>query len=333
MKDLMRLLLWTIVLGLVLPQTATSYCSGADSSCYCTEPCNWHFRKELLYWTTFEDGLAFTNKHSDVLTTDDFTNTHKIHPDFHWEYGFRLAGGYTVPCTDWTFWVSWANIASKATGQKKGNSGPPDFDGRFPLWSMSPDRLMGDYVSDAKARWNLTTNIVDIEAQYKYCWCNLEVTPQIGLRVAIINQKLNAKYTGGTFFSGIDENVMRNRFVGVGPRMGSGATYYIWRGISTFAATPMYGNFYDSHRETYLGADLYSAHNRRSNFTWSFDYQFGFQWEGVVFDSWPKIFLAVAWEGNEFFRQNRMQRGEFGFFKRNRNLSLMGWTFSASFCF
>jgi hypothetical protein len=313
---------------------ADQYCPTCEGSC--GEDSNWHLRKELIYWTTFEDGLAFTNKHSNVLTTDDFTTTHKIHPDFHWEYGFRLGGGYSLPCTNWTCWVAWTNIASKATGQRQGNSGPPEFQGRFPLWSMSPSTLPNDYISKARMRWYLNTNIVDLDAQYKFCWYTLEVKPQFGLRIAIIDQKLHTKYSGGTFFSGSDENIMRNRFFGVGPRLGSGFSYYIWQGISAFglvAATPMYGFFYDSHRETYLDNNLFSAHRRQNRFAWSFDYQFGFQWKGKIFDFWPLVSAAISWEGHEFFRLNRMQRGNFGFFKRNRNLILNGWTFSASFCF
>lgn len=322
---------------MLLPQFIGADCCNGLNTCCSTESKGIHIQKELLYWTTSEDGLAYTNKHSDVLTTTDFTQTDLIHPDFHWEYGFRLQTGYTLSYAPWTFQLSWTYLASKATGSRDLNSGPPDFQGIFPVWSMSPDTLAGDYVSTAHSRWHLHSNIIDFEALYHICWGErLLITPVIGIRGAILNQKLHVKYTGGTFFNGTDDNIMRNRFSGVGPRAGLALDYYLMCGFGLYgmvAATPMYGHYRISQRENYLDARRFLESKEENRFAFSYDYRIGLKWEGLVIESWPCLSLMLSWEGIEFFNQNRLARGSFDFFKRDRNLTLEGWTLSATINF
>lgn len=345
-KFLFLINLFALYLGIIISNQAYAFFSDEQDSCcieqldYCCEPqpCSWHFKKELLWWTADEDGLEFATRHSDVLTTNDFRTKHLHDPDFHWEYGFRLQGGYTPACSLWTFSLSWANITNKATGTLSGNSGAPDFEGIFPIWSMSPNTLIGDYTSTAKLHWHLTTNIIDLDAEYgNFCfWNRLNLVPQVGLRCAILHQKLRVKYEGGTFFSGVDDNVMRNRFIGFGPRFGGSGSYYLFKGISLqglIAGTPMYGHFYTSHREFYLENKQFTDSHTLNRFVMSFDYKIGVQWQGKTLDCWPDVILAAGWEGHTFYRQNQMERGDYGFFKKDRDLTLEGWTFSASFCF
>lgn len=316
--------------------TVLAECPDTES-CEDKCECAWHFQQEILFWTAYEDGLQFTNKPSDVLTTSDFTTTRTVDPSFNWEYGTRLKFGYTVPCTPWTFYLSWTYMPSKATGNKSVNSDSPDFEGFFPIWSMSPDTLPGDYVSSASSRWHLHTNIIDLDSQYSLCFCDrLTVSPLFGLRCAILHQKLHVKYTGGSFFNGFDDNSMRNRFTGGGPRFGITGNYYLCRGFSIVglaAITPMYGHYDISHCESYLNETRFEEHHTENRLAMSYDYQIGMQWKGKALESLPNMVLSFAWEGHLFTNQNRLFRGNYGFFRTNRDLLLQGVTLSASFCF
>lgn len=294
----------------------------------------WHVKQDLLYWRVDEEGLSYTNKPSDIRVTDDFTETSLVDPDFEWDFGFRVVGAYTPRCSNWTYSLSWASIENKATGFREVDS---DFEGIFPVWSMSPDTLVGDFASSADMHWHVRSNIFDLDAQYTFCWMkNLNLIPVIGIRFASLHQKLHVTYSGGTFFSGDDENFARNRFDGIGPRFGTGANYDLCHGFSLHglaAVAPMYGRFSTTHREFYLDAERFDHSDHFNSLAVVFDYQIGIEWKTKLPDSKQEISLAAYWEGHIFYNQNRMFRGEHGFFKKDRNLTLEGLTLSASLCF
>jgi len=311
------------------------FCQESDNPSPC--PCPWYLKKEVLYWTTHEDGLEYTTKSSNVLTTDNFTTKSLIHPTFHWEYGFRIQCGYKPAQNPWEFMATWTSLASKATGSQTENSSSPDFRGIFPVWSMSPDTLASDYASTASMHWLLDTTIIDVDALYLLCdWDSLQITPIIGLRGAILNQKLHVKYSGGTFFDGIDDNIMRNKFSGGGPKFGFSGKYLIcpkisFIGLATIA--PLYGHFDTSHREFYLDTQRFSQNAVIDHFVLSCDFRVGLEWKGKILECMPEVALALSWEGHDFFRQNKLYRGTFDFFKKDRDLILEGWTLYWTMCF
>lgn len=345
MNKATRLLLicFSLSLGPLFSYETTHYLAEEKSCFACPAPSedddskNWHCKKEILVWYATEEGLEYTNKPSNVLTTTDFTRTKLVRPHFSEAVGVRVAAGYSPSCIPWIFSLSWTYFCSDASGSRQFNSGPPNFQGIFPVWSMSPDTLAGDYVSTAKLRWNQESNIIDFDAQYNlYSGKRLTINPFISLRCAIIYQQLHVKYSGGTFFSGEDSNRMRNNFAGVGPRLGTGASYYLCRGFSlqglvAFAA--LYGQFHTRHRESYLDASRFRLSNTHNNVTFSADYRIGIQWESSKFEAWPDLVLGLSWETHVFYRQNQMYRGNFDFFKRDRDLTLQGLTITALLCF
>ena len=307
-----------------------------DGSC-CSTCSEWACSKEALYWRAEEEGLSFANKPSDILTTDDFTKKGLVHPNFHWEYGFCLQAGYSPHTSPWSYRIAWTYLASKAAGQQRVDTTSPAWQGSFPVWSMAPSTLPGDYVSYSRMRWYLHTNIIDMDVKYDFsCFKDFVLSPQLGIRCAILNQKLHVKYEGGSFFSGIDDNLMRNRFLGLGPRAGLNGDYSLGYGFNIrglVAIAGMYGHYQDSHREDYLEADIFSKSSTTNHLAISFDYKIGLGWQGEIFSCWPNLDLMLSWEGHEFFHQNRLYRGNFDFFKKNRNLILEGLTLSAFFCF
>lgn len=330
-----KILLLILLISAFLPIFASSIETSNDSTQH--EQHNWIVQNELLFWIAHQDGLAFTDKPSDVLTTDDFTKTSRIHPDFEWDCGYRIIVGYLPDCSRWVFSWEWTSINNQAHRKERHNSGPSSYEGSFPVWSLSPQTLAGDYVSKSRFNWHIHSNIFDFNIQYRiYLKDRFELRPLIGIRGPILNQKLHAIYEGGTFYSDEDENVARNHFWGVGPRFGLEGIYSLcnnFKLIGFVAATPMYGHFKVSHKEFYLDEKIYSHSHTNSRFAWCFDYRVGLQWQGQIQEFLPEMLLGIAWEGHIFYKQNRMQRSDFDFNSGSRNLRLEGVTFSASLCF
>lgn len=297
----------------------------------------WNFVDDLLYWRAHQDGLGFTNKASNVLTTDDFTHGSIVHPDFDWKYGFRLGLGYTLCDGSWTFDAEWIDIDSKANGKVEHNSGAPDFKGSFPIYALGKDTLAGDYVSESSLNWHLDSDIIDVNAQYNYLVCqDFMLMPFAGIRGVSFRQKISTKYEGGTFASGQDHTIIRNQYYGAGPRFGANADYRFWRCFSIFgsaAVAPLYGQHKTKAREYYLDVERYRKKGESNHFVLSFDYSIGIQWKGLILESWPSLTLGASWEGQNFYRQNKVPGGPHGFFKNYRTLILEGLTLSAAFDF
>lgn len=276
---------------------------------------------EALYWRGREQGLGYTNRPSDVLVTDDFTQNRVIDPQFKWEWGVRLGACYQECDCLWSYQAYWTYLVSKSHGQRAFNSGAPDFLGIYPIWSMGPDTLVGDYVSTAFSHWTLHTNIVDLNIQWNIPY----VCPFLGLRGVSLNQRLIANYAGGTFFSGIDENTLISRYKGAGPRLGFHADYNVGYCISLFgraAFAPLLGRFQIDRQEVYLESVMFESSAAEGRCILSCDCAVGLQWKG------PSLTAGVAWEGQAFFNANRFNRGRYHFFSRNRSLFLQGLTVS-----
>lgn len=297
---------------------------------------NFFFTADLLYWKAHQDGLGYTTRPSNTQTTDDFTKKGLIQPNFHWDYGFRFGMGFD-PDDQWHLDIFWTHLDSIATGETAYESTYSPFKGTFPVWSMSNDILKGDFVSRSEMRWKLRMNIVDIDLQREfYCWRCIVFIPQIGLRIPMLEQKMNVNYHGGSFYNGTDYNSMHNDFTGVGPRVSLFSNFALGDGFSLFArvaGSAIYGRFETDHHERLYDFERLHQSNKSYRVLWSCDYFAGLQWQTTFFCNLYQITFRTGWEQLWFFNENRFKRGHFGFFKKHRNLSFQGWTFNASLNF
>ncbi len=272
-----KIAFFLLIISFLAFQTASSNCPQIGQF-------GAHFSEEFLYWVGNEKGLGFTNHSANVLTTDDFTHNSVINPTFKWDFGFRLGGGYTQSNCQWSYQTYWTYLRSKAETQKSVNSGSPDFLGIYPIWSMGPDTLAGDYVSSASSSWRLFMNMIDLIAQYNSsCFFNrLILMPFLGGRGVSLSQKLTAQYSGGTFFNGVDHNVLHSSYLGAGPRLGLNADCYLAYGLSLFgraAAAPIFGRFHIKQRETYLGNLRFSRSTVKHRLLLGADFAAGLRWK------------------------------------------------------
>lgn len=296
----------------------------------------WNVTGALLYWYGKEQGIGFTNKPAKILTTDVFTHHSVINPSSHWKPGFRLGIGYNKESRRWSFRGEWIYLESEASGKKNVNSGAPEFLGTYPIWSMGPDTLKGDYTSSSSSHWHLFTNILDLYAQYSCLHHRFELMPFAGIRGAFLSQKLKAKYSGGTFFSGADVNTLRSYYDAGGPRFGINGEYYIAYGLILFgrgAVAPLFGNILIKQKEAYLESKRFHRSSTHYHFVLSTDYAIGLKWQRAAIKDKLCTALSVAWEGEEFFYANSFYRGPHHFFVKNRHLFLQGATLTLALDF
>lgn len=302
-------------------------------ACFKLNKSPWNPTGSFLYWYAKEQGIGYTNEPANVLTHDNFTSNSVINPSFSWEPGLRLGLGYTKSNRRWSFRTEWIYLPSKADGSKRVNSGAPNFAGTYPIWSMGPDTLVGDYVSSSSSHWHLVSNILDVYAQYHSpCFFRcLELLPFVGARGSFLNQKLKVKYSGGTFFNGIDVNTLHSHYHAAGPRVGLDAECFIAYGLCLFgrgAASPLFGDIFMKQKEMYLARERFHRSHDHYHFVLSTDYAFGLKWQREAIRKKLYTTLSVAWEGELFFYANSFYRGPHHFFSDNRHLFLQGLTFT-----
>lgn len=269
-----------------------------------------YFSGALLYWQSHEEDLSFTNQPSSVFTTTDFTKTSLVGPNFSWEPGFRVTADVGFPCSRWALGFHWICYNGKADRSKTAG----EFEGMFPVLSINPDTLVGDYTTSASTNWKLRTNFLDILAEATIsCSNRFSLVPSIGLRNAWIFQSLHTTYTGGSFNAGSDVVRMRSDFYGIGPRFGLTPWISLPKGFGLYAGGAVslfYGFFRITETETFVDKEIGNIHKSPQGFRWNGDATIGFLWQYLFSESCMRLILDIGGNYLFFNRQNNFTRAE-----------------------
>lgn len=303
---------------------------------------------ELLYWKAYEKSFVLTNKTSPIFTTDDFTKTKVLHPNFDWDPGSRISLGFLSPdyCIDTS--ISWTHYHSSLNQKQLTDSNNlTNIDnqlGMFPIWSLSDDIMAGDYVSDAFLKGKLSLDLFDVEVGRAFmCLEFLQIRPYVGLRGAWIRQKADVRYVGGIFLIGIIEGGipqngtdyihLKNDFWGVGPRIGLSPVYCLGNGFSLYAdaaISELFGTFDISQTETYLDSSRSSIHQHPTRFRCIGDLAAGIAWTTSLCQNAYSLSLKLGWEYHIFFNQLQLKQNQFHLVPSNRDLQVQGITIGAN---
>ena len=279
----------------------------AVTSVLYADPHGWEVGGGVLYWNAHQEGLAYTNKPSPVLTTVDFTQTSLDHPHFDWEFGFEAFATYAFIDSLWSLGLHWIHFCGDAHGHKKTDP----LEGMFPVMSIAKDRLHGDYATSAHLHWDLHTNILDLiakretELSRRFC-----LNPTFGIRSIWLFQNAKATYKGGSFNAGTDHIKMKNHFYGIGPRVGLEPRLRLGSGFSLYgegALALFYGHFEVSQRETFASDTQRHMHDHDASFRWIADLAAGLSWEHLF--NCATLALDLGVDYLFFNHQNKWHRG------------------------
>jgi len=226
-----------------------------SSALFASEP-QFFAEGDLLYWKAQEGGLAYA---MEVKGQKERLKT----PSFEWDFGFKLAVGALLPTKNWAFLLRLTHFNTHADAFPKG--------ALFPLWvtPIEPKSLAAEMI---KMHWRLHLALIDALAEKSYpLTANLSLSPQMGLRYALVRQKFNLDYFGRDFSPAFEEFLtMKNKFWGLGPLVGLRievpfATSWCLGASGAFSA--LYGQFYIHEGEyRFLGrvkrASLHDTYTR-----------------------------------------------------------------------
>jgi hypothetical protein len=290
---------------------------------------------DFLWWRPYSEGLALGSDETFVRTGSVNTivtdSTSEKNLNFKFDPGFRLGLGYYCPSNCWDVDLVWTHFHSKAnafgSSENTGSFDARNSDLFYNYWT----RLLGLFPQEAKARWTLDMDLIDLEFGQKYyvnhCFI---LRPHFGLRFARIDQNYHVEAFSNSAFNNSSEisyktfaSVVKskNDFRGVGPRIGLDIEINLGCSVFLFGkggASLIYGTFDRGSNEainytsftnpTVATAFAYDAsgHNERNTVTMT-DISFGLKWEHCFecCNTYHPFALAFAWEQNAFYDLNR----------------------------
>ena len=144
--------------------------------------------------------------------------------DLATQSGFRFGGGWKLPGEGWLIGVTYTYLHTN-DNQTIGAPGNGDLFATLTRSGPVMDAAL------ATASCNLDYNVIDIEASKRFSPSHgLDLTVFGGGRVAIIDQKLDATYSGGAGAVGNDHVSSPVYFYGFGPTFGMQSDFRIYEG-------------------------------------------------------------------------------------------------------
>ena len=315
-------LMGVILCGLTMP-AAADVCGQNFSEC-----CEWSvldgkmtLGADWLYWKVQQDGISPGSVvvSSDPTVTPPTTHSHKIHPDFQYESGFRVNLGYELPCDCWDIDLAYTYMPSHAKTHRFVSAS------ELEIFSPVASPVFGSTTFTSK--WDLTSNNIDLDigrtVSLGEC---LKLRPHIGFRATWFDQKYRSfsflSTTGAT-----EALVLKEKFQGYGVEGGLWADWNLGCGLSLVGhvgGSVLYSKF-KIHGDTLSGIlvedvlelqTLTSSSDCFYSGTPMIDYFVGLQYADNFCDMLFKAY--VGWEQHILFDTNR--------YLSSGNLSAQGLT-------
>lgn len=314
---------------------------ASASSLFAEDEKNFWCEYEALYFHPWEKSAVVTNQYSPVLTTNDFTETKALHPDFRWDIGFRIRVGYFFVPPRWSIDLGWTNFTTKDIHNKTTNTN--DYanlnqSGSFPIWDLEKDILPGAYVSNSYLKWNLALNILDLNFTRTIPFTRICVKTFAGLRGSWIRQKFYIRYSGGifnlTFNNSYGNSVigneivtMKNNYRGLGPRIGVTPSFDIGKGFvvdALGAMSVLLGQLEKNQKGEYLSSERFYIHSDPFDLSWIIDVAVRLGYHMAIFQSRYDVSFKLGYEFHEYYHQMELTRDHFHVAPHDSNLRLQG---------
>jgi hypothetical protein len=261
---------------------------------------------EALFWKANLGSLAYgiESESSSIIKEG-----HIKHPQFEWDWGFRLGLGWKPPHDQWDLFLNYTYVR----GNAHGHAGESD-DVVFPTLASALGFTGGSfYANKAGAHWNMTLNMADLELG-RNCLVSrwLSIRPFLGVRGLVIDQGYIVKYFGGTVAPSDEMRLLLDTdFWGVGLRMGFDSLWGLGKGFGIYgdgSVSLLSGHFDVRQKEKLKKADIrrVDIKNAVDNLVATADLGLGLQWDYLFSRDRFHFGVKFGWEFNLFFDQNQL---------------------------
>jgi hypothetical protein len=270
----------------------------------------------LLYWTADEEGHEYAIREGDGATFINDNGTVFRLPS-EWNWGARAEISYEVLhqmdlTLNWTGY--WTTSSDSITTEFPSVL--------FSSWSYPGASLSAEKA--ARSAWKLKMNLLDFLMSTVFSPLSyLDLSPSFGLSTGWIHQSFNVHLNGGvntqTAALVLDDHIlMRNKFWGIGPKVGLSTTWVLPKGFNLFGnlgLALLYGTFDLQQNETitYFGLTppmvvLDIAKNQLTLGRLYYDFYTGISWTSSLNCERQYVEIEAGWEMLIFQGQSQWMR-------------------------
>lgn len=297
-----------------------------------TQQAEWGSSLELtlLAWQAREEGLELAIKNNPRLTPSSSllanVNGRVLDSSFEWAPACKATFIVDFP-NAWDLTNRWTYFYSKSTDTDHAEVNATTSSGFFPIWVLPQSGHASlDLFGTAKSTWQLHLNTADIELGYNaYVAKKLSIRLHCGIKGISVSQRFTALYSDGINDGTVtllpSKAHLKNRCLGLGPRVGMNSQWRLTKGWSllgdcaaAFALSSFSIRRYDSDAAiNNSGSPVYSDqstfHENFYAYRPNLEALLGIGWENCYGKRQQySISFKAAYEIQYFWDQNMMRR-------------------------
>ena len=311
----------------------------------------WSANASLLAWHLFEGRTDFAIITENTPFTFNSTQAKTARVNFDWGVGYRAGIGYNFfydpsACSDWDIQFTYTYFYASKTERASFVNDFPVSDGVVAI--DFPPFISGQITYDtgsSSRRIRFSSFDLDLARSF-FVSRSVSFRPFIGLKGALIFQRLNAKYND-SLQSPLDTQLAHNDFRGIGIKGGTDASLYFnsnWSIFDSFSGGLLFGKFHllsdlTSTDQVTTGLQISAGSLKTSinRIVPEMQNTVGLSWESDIRDSHSHISLKLGYEFQYWWSQNQFVHYLDGliylFTRLNDDLAMHGVSFDLSFDF
>jgi hypothetical protein len=274
---------------------------------------------DFLYWEAMQDGMDLVMDHTNQIASFLETSSEQIKfENFSYKPAFKVGVGRTYAYDGWTAYAQYTWYHHTFSTSYSGPSPTPSLDNfltaQYGDADTHPD---GDFAATAySSKWKLGIDIGDISVQRpSYIGTYLVLTPSLGVRGALIQQRLNGNSDNFdlAFLPSERTGRYKVRSWAVGPRVGLASSWLMgcgFRFIGNGYASLLFTS-YTHARVNFTDDTTADVHRKyRGNYNAlraMTELDLGLGWGDYFCDQTYHFDLALTYDFNVFWNQNMMR--------------------------
>jgi len=270
----------------------------------------------FIYWQAFQEAMDYASTTTNISQTF-ITGLDLVGVDFKYKPGFKAGLGVSSNYDNWDLYAeyTWLHLTDSRSSIRAANTLLMYND--WYAWdaSMFNEPPVAESMS---GRWKLNMDLFDFELARKYyVGTKLDFRPFIGMRVALIDQRMtiSPEVLLNLVNIGIRELRVSSDSWGIGPRLGIDTSWHLgcgFRTIGNTAASLLYTDYkmkifqstINQAADTNPGRD---ASSKRKFLRTNFEAALGFAWGTYFSSNTYHLDFGATYDFNVFFHQNMMR--------------------------
>jgi len=269
-----------------------------------SNPWNFFLWGKFLYWQALQEEMSFGKNYK---IKNGAQVGHVVDMDFDFKPAFKVGLGFHFTHDDWSLLAEYTRYYSTNSHMEKNSA----------LGFIAVDHSWWpNAMNDAEflsGKWTLQMNLIDFHLMREYyLGTKLLLLPFFGMRVALIDQKLDTYYVPFA----MTENVYchaKSTSWAVGPRAGIDLCWYFAHTFflyNSIAASLPYTRYKVYHKvyDEYLHDELDSDYKDKYSFLRpNLELAIGLAWGDYIYDNKVHLDIFAGYEFHSFWGQNMMK--------------------------